>query len=103
MSNHKGGGMASKERLYELWMLYYTKVSASAEDLAVTPVVAAGHTVSTFRLWQERTRRFAASFVLKAYLRRETVYVFMSFYSSSCLFTEQRRLCFALPLWISAS
>ncbi|XP_075884079.1 neurobeachin-like protein 2 isoform X3 [Nelusetta ayraudi] len=25
MSNHKGGGMASKERLYELWMLYYTK------------------------------------------------------------------------------
>lgn len=39
MSNHKGGGMASKERLYELWMLYYTKVSASAEDLTVTPVV----------------------------------------------------------------
>ncbi|XP_004541490.1 neurobeachin-like protein 2 isoform X1 [Maylandia zebra] len=25
MSNHKGGGMASKEKLYELWMLYYTK------------------------------------------------------------------------------
>ncbi|XP_031708990.1 neurobeachin-like protein 2 isoform X2 [Anarrhichthys ocellatus] len=25
MSNHKSGGMASKERLYELWMLYYTK------------------------------------------------------------------------------
>ncbi|XP_028984475.1 neurobeachin-like protein 2 isoform X2 [Betta splendens] len=25
MSNHKGGGMASKDRLYELWMLYYTK------------------------------------------------------------------------------
>ncbi|XP_034030839.1 neurobeachin-like protein 2 isoform X2 [Thalassophryne amazonica] len=25
MSNHKGGGMASKERLYELWMIYYTK------------------------------------------------------------------------------
>ncbi|XP_034730693.1 neurobeachin-like protein 2 isoform X1 [Etheostoma cragini] len=25
MSNHKGGGMASKERLYELWMLFYTK------------------------------------------------------------------------------
>uniref|UniRef100_UPI003AAC4AAA neurobeachin-like protein 2 isoform X1 n=1 Tax=Centroberyx gerrardi TaxID=166262 RepID=UPI003AAC4AAA len=25
MSNHTGGGMASKERLYELWMLYYTK------------------------------------------------------------------------------
>lgn len=42
MSNHKGGGMASKERLYELWMLYYTKVSASAEDLTVTPVVVAG-------------------------------------------------------------
>lgn len=41
MSNHKGSGMASKERLYELWMLYYTKVSASAEDLMVTPVVAA--------------------------------------------------------------
>lgn len=41
MSNHKGGGMASKERLYELWMLYYTKVSASAEDPTVTPVVAA--------------------------------------------------------------
>lgn len=42
MSNHKGGGMASKERLYELWMLYYTKVSASAEeDLSLTPVVAA--------------------------------------------------------------
>lgn len=41
MSNHKGGGMASKERLYELWMLYYTKVSASAEeDLTLTPVVA---------------------------------------------------------------
>lgn len=34
--------MASKERLYELWMLYYTKVSASAEeDLTLTPVVAA--------------------------------------------------------------
>lgn len=49
MSNHKGGGMASKERLYELWMLYYTKVRASAEDLTVTPVVAAGPTVSTFR------------------------------------------------------
>lgn len=43
MSNHKGGGMASKERLYELWMLYYTKVSASAEEaLTLTPVVAAG-------------------------------------------------------------
>lgn len=41
MSNHKGGGMASKERLYELWMLYYTKVSASAEELTVTPVAAA--------------------------------------------------------------
>lgn len=41
MSNHKSGGMASKERLYELWMLYYTKVSASAEDLTLTPVVAA--------------------------------------------------------------
>lgn len=42
MSNHTGGGMASKERLYELWMLYYTKVSASAEeDLTLTPVVAA--------------------------------------------------------------
>lgn len=27
MSNHKSGGVASKERLYELWMLYYTKVS----------------------------------------------------------------------------
>ncbi|KAF7669441.1 hypothetical protein LDENG_00186230 [Lucifuga dentata] len=25
MNSHKGGGMASKERLYELWMLYYTK------------------------------------------------------------------------------
>ncbi|KAM4601359.1 neurobeachin-like protein 2 isoform 2-T2 [Polymixia lowei] len=25
MNNHKGGGMASKERLYELWMLYYKK------------------------------------------------------------------------------
>ncbi|XP_063735209.1 neurobeachin-like protein 2 isoform X1 [Eleginops maclovinus] len=25
MSNHKCSGMASKERLYELWMLYYTK------------------------------------------------------------------------------
>ncbi|XP_040021146.2 neurobeachin-like protein 2 isoform X1 [Gasterosteus aculeatus] len=25
VSNHKGGGMASKERLYELWMSYYTK------------------------------------------------------------------------------
>lgn len=42
MSNPKGGGMASKERLYELWMLYYTKVRASAEELTVTPVVAAG-------------------------------------------------------------
>lgn len=42
MSNHKGGGMASKERLYELWMLYYTKVSVSAEAPTVTPVVAAG-------------------------------------------------------------
>lgn len=42
MSNHKGGGMASKEKLYELWMLYYTKVSASAEELTVTPVVATG-------------------------------------------------------------
>lgn len=44
MSNHqKGGGMPSKERLYELWMLYYTKVSASAEELLLllTPVVAA--------------------------------------------------------------
>ncbi|CAG11968.1 unnamed protein product [Tetraodon nigroviridis] len=44
--------MASKERLYELWMLYYTKVSASAEDLTVTPVVAAASTGSTFRSWQ---------------------------------------------------
>ncbi|XP_076009798.1 neurobeachin-like protein 2 isoform X2 [Genypterus blacodes] len=25
MNNHKGGGMASKEKLYELWMLFYTK------------------------------------------------------------------------------
>lgn len=46
MSNHKGGGMASKERLYELWMLYYTKVSASAEDLTLTPVVAAAATAA---------------------------------------------------------
>ncbi|KAM4736367.1 neurobeachin-like protein 2 isoform 1-T1 [Anableps anableps] len=29
MSNHRGGGMASKERLYELWMLYYTKKDVS--------------------------------------------------------------------------
>ncbi|TNN02517.1 hypothetical protein fugu_010004 [Takifugu bimaculatus] len=29
MSNPKGGGMASKERLYELWMLYYTKKDVS--------------------------------------------------------------------------
>ncbi|XP_041797544.1 neurobeachin-like protein 2 isoform X1 [Chelmon rostratus] len=29
MSNHKGGGMPSKERLYELWMLYYTKKDVS--------------------------------------------------------------------------
>ncbi|KAF3691862.1 Neurobeachin-like protein 2 [Channa argus] len=29
MSNHKGCGMASKERLYELWMLYYTKKDVS--------------------------------------------------------------------------
>nr|XP_046254941.1 neurobeachin-like protein 2 isoform X3 [Scatophagus argus] len=29
MSNHKGSGMASKERLYELWMLYYTKKDVS--------------------------------------------------------------------------
>ncbi|XP_045900215.1 neurobeachin-like protein 2 isoform X4 [Micropterus dolomieu] len=29
MSNHKGGGMASKERLYELWMSYYTKKDVS--------------------------------------------------------------------------
>lgn len=42
MSNNKGCGVASKERLYELWMLYYTKVRASAEELTVTPVVAAG-------------------------------------------------------------
>lgn len=45
MNNHKGGGMASKERLYELWMLYYTKVSA--EELTVTPVVPAGSELST--------------------------------------------------------
>lgn len=50
MSNPKGGGMASKERLYELWMLYYTKVRASAEDLPVTPVVAAGPTVWTLQI-----------------------------------------------------
>nr|XP_020468355.1 neurobeachin-like protein 2 [Monopterus albus] len=25
MSSHKGGGLASTEKLYELWMLYYTK------------------------------------------------------------------------------
>lgn len=48
MSNHKGGGMASKERLYELWMLYYTKVSASAEEaLTLTPVVGAGPPLSS--------------------------------------------------------
>ncbi|XP_029359422.1 neurobeachin-like protein 2 isoform X2 [Echeneis naucrates] len=29
MSHHRGGGMASKERLYELWMLYYTKKDVS--------------------------------------------------------------------------
>ncbi|XP_008283899.1 neurobeachin-like protein 2 isoform X4 [Stegastes partitus] len=29
MSNHKGGGMASTDRLYELWMLYYTKKDVS--------------------------------------------------------------------------
>lgn len=32
MSNPKGGGMASKERLYELWMLYYTKVSGRPDS-----------------------------------------------------------------------
>lgn len=63
MSNHKGGGMASKERLYELWMLYYTKVSASAEELTVTPVVAAGPAGWTFRHWQESTRSFLGGFV----------------------------------------
>lgn len=66
MSNPKGGGMASKERLYELWMLYYTKVRASAEELTVTPVVAAGPPAWTFRRWQGRTRSFSVSFVLKA-------------------------------------
>lgn len=66
MSNPKGGGMASKERLYELWMLYYTKVRASAEELTVTPVVAAGPPVWTFRHWQGSTRSFSVSFVLKA-------------------------------------
>lgn len=56
MSNHKGGGMASKERLYELWMLYYTKVSASAEEeLTLTPVVAAAG-VSTSSDARARTR-----------------------------------------------
>ncbi|XP_028325774.1 neurobeachin-like protein 2 isoform X2 [Gouania willdenowi] len=29
MSNHKSGGISSKERLYELWMLYYTKKDVS--------------------------------------------------------------------------
>ncbi|XP_069552207.1 neurobeachin-like protein 2 isoform X1 [Brachyistius frenatus] len=29
MNNHKGGGMASKEKLHELWMLYYTKKDVS--------------------------------------------------------------------------
>ncbi|XP_035806510.2 neurobeachin-like protein 2 isoform X2 [Amphiprion ocellaris] len=29
MSNHKGDGMASTDRLYELWMLYYTKKDVS--------------------------------------------------------------------------
>lgn len=73
MSNPRGGGMASKERLYELWMLYYTKVRASAEDLTVAPVVAAGPTVSTFRYWQGSTRWVSASFVWQAWLRRKTL------------------------------
>lgn len=89
MSNHKGGGMASKERLYELWMLYYTKVSASAEELTVTPVVAAGPAGWTFRHWQESTRSIlglvffwcvCVSFVLKADTRRKKTFVQMFIY-----------------------
>lgn len=47
---------------------------------------------------RESTRWVSASFVLKAYRR------FLGFlHVSSRLFTEQRRLCFALPVWRSAS
>lgn len=89
ISNPKGGGMASKERLYELWMLYYTKVRASAEELTGTPVVAAGPPVWTFWHWQGSTRSFSASFVLKAEAKGCGGAGFWDFLgSSSCLFTK---------------
>lgn len=64
MSNHKGGGMASKERLYELWMLYYTKVSASAEDLTLTPVVAAESPPPAWSFWHEPIKHMMADGVI---------------------------------------
>lgn len=51
--------MASKERLYELWMLYYTKVSVCAgagEDLPLTPVVAAARPPQLSRTVDVRAR-----------------------------------------------
>lgn len=91
MSSPKGGGMASKERLYELWMLYYTKVRASAEELTVTPVVAAGPPGWTFRHWQGSSGRFLCRLFEK--LRRrgvgEQVSGIFFLGSSSCLFTKR--------------
>lgn len=44
--------MASKERLYELWMLYYTKVSAE-QYLPMTPVVGAGYLTHVLHILQQ--------------------------------------------------
>lgn len=101
--------MASKERLYELWMLYYTKVRASAEDLTVTPVVAAGPTVSTFRYWQESTRWFClfvwGFFCVVCFksLAGEEDGLWAFTFVQLFIYRAAARPFFALPVWRSAS
>lgn len=101
MSNHKGCGMASKERLYELWMLYYTKVSASAEELTVTPVVAAGPQPEVYNDLTTSTRgsvwstRQLVSYLGNIKLEKAAILVCVG---TSCLFTLQQRLpCAWIP------
>ena len=92
MSNHKGGGMDSKERLYELWMLYNTKVSA--EDLPLTPVVAAAprSEVSNTILCARDRRHSRVSVCLSLIVCSRWYSKDVACLPSSCVFTQRWRL-----------
>lgn len=75
---------------------------ASAKDLPLTPVVAAGPTVWTFRILAgTHTVGFCVVYFESIDDGGGGLLGFL--HSSSCLFTGRRRLCLALTVWRSAS